>query len=903
MNRSFAQRRPFIADDNRSNATRNPSGLANLLPLVKLSWVASLTVFLCFAVAVGFSQESASLSGTVKDSTGSSVPNATVELRNDKTAEINKAETGPTGECSFTGLAAGSYTVQVSAPGFGNLVRPVTLTAGQSVNLDLVLAVGTEVESVSVSGEVDPYNVVPVQDTATVFGLPQKVTDIPRSVSETDSATLNLYSARTVNDLVTVVPGSFTGAYFGIAGSVFLRGDIADNYFRGFRRVENRGNYQTPLNASDHIEIMEGPPSPIYGPGRIGGFMNFYPKSARSESAKWLDHGEGSAVVRYGQFSDRDGSIEYGLPYKLDGHRNGAYAYLERKDSQSFYKGAWDKYAVGQIAFDSELSNKWRLAYGLQGYNDQGIQGLGWNRVTQQLIDHGTYLSGSPAIDLSSNGFNIQSTDITPGLLNSFAYQGIQYAFPYYNNAQYYALNPSTVHYVTLPRNQIMVDDSSDFLSALTFTGYFDAVYDIKPGVTFKNQTFYDRMSSQKYSSYGFGADYRPWVVENKSTLNFAWQPGRNLTMNAYAGADYTFVKVSAGEERDDYQVVDRRDLSVGPTANDRFAGPWNSTPRIPFQYLQRGIYDDYGLFWLSDFDFWNRLVFTTGARLDRYSPDFWGRDSGYGALTHEKTQNTGGFYNGSVSYRTPYHLTPYFTAATSHFLDLGQGNEIDYSEIPNGTYVEPSTIYEGGVKSEIGQLFYGALSFYRQKRSQWDSQTDSLDYFRTKGAELELRAFVLRRLTLTGAFTWQEPQELNAPFILGIPPSVLGLTPEQAYGGKFEGVASQIVPQTNPYPVGGQPHWVASPFATFNVTKSIGVLVGTTWVDHVRAGYLSPVILPTYSLWRGSLFYRREKMEFNLSVNNMFDARYFQGQYLFEDSLVKPGEGRSVGGTARYNF
>jgi iron complex outermembrane receptor protein len=244
----------------------------------------------------------------------------------------------------------------------------------------------------------------------------------------------------------------------------------------------------------------------------------------------------------------------------------------------------------------------------------------------------------------------------------------------------------------------------------------------------------------------------------------------------------------------------------------------------------------------------------------------------------------------------------PYFTASTSRFLDLGQGNEIDASEIPNGTYIEPSSMYEGGLKTDVSQKFYSAFSFYRQKRAQWDNQTLSLDYFKGKGAEWELRAFLLKRLSLTGAFTWQEPQQLNAPFLLAIPGTLLGLTPQQSYGGKFEGVAT-IFPQKSAYPVAGQPHWVASPFATVNVTKNIGVLVGTTWVAAVKAGYVSPVILPSYAVWRGSVFYRKEKFQVNFGINNMFDAKYFQSQYLFEDSLVKPGEQRSVGGTIRYTF
>ncbi len=898
MNESFVgrERRPFIGG-NGSIEGKNRNLFA------RLYWVASLAVLLFLAVTQGFSQEPARLSGAVKDSTGSIIPNATVELKNDKTAEIKKASTGPLGEYSFTELPAGGYTIQISAPGFASQKQPISLIAGQTANLDLELFVAGEVQSVSVSGETDPYNVVPVQPSSTALGLPEKIEETPRSVSSAGSELLNLYSARTVNDLVTVVPGSYTGGYFGIPGSVFLRGDIADNYFRGFRRVENRGNYQTPLDASDHIEIVAGPPSPIYGPGRMGGFMNFYPKTVRSEGAKWMDKGHGAVVGRFGEYNDKVGSAEYGLPFKIGSHRSGAYVMFEGKGSDSFYKEVFDRYVLGQIAFDTELSSKWRLAYGFQGYNDQGIQALGWNRVTQDLIDHQTYLAGNPAVNLSSNGTNIGPQDISPGQLNTFAWQQDMGAvFPYYGNYADYALDPATVHPVKLSMNRIMVDNTGDFLSATTYTAYLDVVGEIKPGVTFKNQSFYDRLNSQKFSSYGFGADYRPWTVENKSTLTFTLHPESVVSMNVFAGYDFTRVAVTAGEERDDYQVVDRRDLSLGATPNDRMQGPWDSNPSIPFQYLNKGMYTDHGLFWLSDIDFWNRLVFTIGARLDRYSPDFWGRDSGYGALTHEKAKNTGGLFNGSVSYRTPIHLVPYFTAATSRFLDLGQGNEIDASEIPGGTYVQPSSLYEGGVKTSLSQTFFGSLAFFRQKRSAWNSQTLALDYFKSKGAELEVRAFLFKRLSLTGAFTWQQPQQLNAPFLLGIPGTLLGLTPEQSYGGKFEGLAT-IFPHQGAYAVAGQPHWVASPFGTFNITRNIGFLIGTTWVASVKAGYVSNVVLPSYALSRGSVFYRRKNYEVNFGINNMFDAKYFQSQYLFEDSLVKPGELRTMGGTVRYTF
>jgi iron complex outermembrane receptor protein len=165
------------------------------------------------------------------------------------------------------------------------------------MTLDLPLELALTTGTVSVEASIDPFNVVPDQATDSLFGLDKPLEEIPRSVSIADSELLTRYNVKTVNDVVTVAPGTFTGSYFGIPGSVFIRGDIGDNFFRGFRRVENRGNYQTPVAATDHIEIVKGPPSPIYGGGRVGGFMNFVPKTARRErkvagEAHWQSHSD-----------------------------------------------------------------------------------------------------------------------------------------------------------------------------------------------------------------------------------------------------------------------------------------------------------------------------------------------------------------------------------------------------------------------------------------------------------------------------------------------------------------------------------------------------------------------------------------------------------------------------------
>jgi iron complex outermembrane recepter protein len=868
-------------------------------PRCSATLAASFVFVLCMAAAFG--QAATSVSGTIKDPTGGVVGKVVVTLTDDKTSNKRSALSDAAGIYMFTDVVPGSYSLEASAEGFAVFGSKITI-AGSPISLDIALELAQQSGQVSVEARIDPFNIIPTGPTQSLFGLDKSLEDTPRSISTADAETLTRYSVKTVNDLVTVAPGTFTGSYFGIAGSLFIRGDVGDNFFRGFRRVENRGNYQTPVAATDHIEIVKGPPSPAYGGGRIGGFMNFLPKTTRSESAKWLEKATGKIVATYGSYDEKRASAEVGLPFQIGSHRSGLYAFFEDEDSHSFYKGVGNRYQMGQVAFDMELSKKFRLQYGGQLFHNKGTQNIGWNRVTQDLVDNQMYLAGTPLVNLSHNGYDIRPTDLPANTLTSFAFQQ-NMAGPFLSNpavANLYALDPKTVHTVKLPLDQIMID-AADFTRSTTYTGYFDAIYELKPGFTLKNQTFYDRMMHQKFSSYGFGADYRPWTVENKTSLTMEYKPSRNLVIHSVAGGGYRRVQVNAGEERNWYQTVDRRDLSIGATPNDRFAGPFNSSS-IFFQYYQAGDVGDTGLFGMSDFLFWNKLTATVGVRYDRFSPNFTGRFNGEGLHSASASQNAG-TYNASVAYRTPYHFQPYFTVATSRFLDLGQGNEIDVNQVGDGTFIQTSTLYEGGVKtSALPGRIYGALSFFHQERSSHNNLTQSEDFFRTKGLEVEARAFFKKRYSVTGAMTWQDPVQLNAPFLLGIPPNLLGLTPQQAYAGRFIGVAD-IFGLKAPYQVGGQPHWVISPFGTVSVTKNVGFTLGTTWVSGVKTGYVSNVKLPSYGVWRGSVFYEKGRYRLNLAMNNMFDKTYFQSQYLFWDVFIKPGSLRTASLTATYTF
>src|SRR5690606_17778144 len=113
--------------------------------------------------------------------------------------------------------------------------------------------------------------------------------DTPRSASTVSAEQMERFGVSDIYDLVAQSPGVFTQSFFGSAGGLDIRGTPGEVYFRGMRRLDNPGNYPTPIGASDRIDIVRGPASPIFGPSKTGGYMNFVPKSARVSGGKYLD--------------------------------------------------------------------------------------------------------------------------------------------------------------------------------------------------------------------------------------------------------------------------------------------------------------------------------------------------------------------------------------------------------------------------------------------------------------------------------------------------------------------------------------------------------------------------------------------------------------------------------------
>ena len=165
----------------RSHRKWIPSSLILLLGLALISTAA-------------YSQENASIVGTVTDPTGALVPSAKITITNTDTGIVRPSSTNAAGSFVARELPIGRYNVKVEAAGFKTYEQTgLTLNVNDTVRVDVALQVGETRESVTVEA-----NAVQVQSDS------NEVSQTITAAMVSDLAT----NGRNVIQLAALVPGA-----------------------------------------------------------------------------------------------------------------------------------------------------------------------------------------------------------------------------------------------------------------------------------------------------------------------------------------------------------------------------------------------------------------------------------------------------------------------------------------------------------------------------------------------------------------------------------------------------------------------------------------------------------------------------------------------------------------------
>ncbi|KAA6458654.1 hypothetical protein DYQ86_19050 [Acidobacteria bacterium AB60] len=223
--------------------------------------------------------DNSSISGTITDSTGAVVPQATVTVSNEATGQIRTATSNETGFYTITNLPPGNYTVRVEAKGFENFSQTHShLQPSIGMRVDAALQVGSSATTVNVIADA---NVIQTQTAA-----------VGQLVSQEQVQDIQL-NGRNPMYLAQLEPGvrrssSISNFNFGLDNGININGSNSRENgmtFDGAPMVRSRGNGTSigvaDTDATSEMQVLTAAYPAEYGRAS-GGIIRIVPRSGTS---------------------------------------------------------------------------------------------------------------------------------------------------------------------------------------------------------------------------------------------------------------------------------------------------------------------------------------------------------------------------------------------------------------------------------------------------------------------------------------------------------------------------------------------------------------------------------------------------------------------------------------------
>ena len=141
-------------------------------------------------------QSTGTIQGSVLDTTGAGIPNASVNVKNQQTGEERATITAPTGLYAVPSLSVGTYRVEVHAPGLqASVATNIEVSVGSEVKVDFALKVASSSEIVEV--------------TAAAATIESSTVSVGTVVNQRTVQEIPL-NGRHFVDLALLIPGSVT---------------------------------------------------------------------------------------------------------------------------------------------------------------------------------------------------------------------------------------------------------------------------------------------------------------------------------------------------------------------------------------------------------------------------------------------------------------------------------------------------------------------------------------------------------------------------------------------------------------------------------------------------------------------------------------------------------------------
>ena len=231
-----------------------------------------LFLFLWTGVALFAASETATLDGTVVDSTGAAVADAMANLHQIAGSAVLSVRTGSRGQFSFANVTPGEYLLDASTPSLSvRQALSVTLNPGEKKEVSVTLVVTALKTQVSV----------------TAAGSPQSVDQISKQLDIVNVSEAEQRGLVSVSDAIRFLPGLRVSTRGGPGAftTIQVRGlrvtdtaVLVDGFpFRDPTSVQNEASAYIGdllLVDSSRIEVLQGSGSSLYGSNAMSGTIN-----------------------------------------------------------------------------------------------------------------------------------------------------------------------------------------------------------------------------------------------------------------------------------------------------------------------------------------------------------------------------------------------------------------------------------------------------------------------------------------------------------------------------------------------------------------------------------------------------------------------------------------------------
>ena len=229
-------------------------------------------------------QETASIQGSVTDQRGQAVVGALVAITTESAGVIRSASTDSEGKFKLSGLAAGTYNLQVSASGFATTSgRLVSVSSGATQSLTIALNVASVAEEVMVEADLDNSVAAQLSPVKAVLDAGSARTEITSQYIRQFTSPVTDFS-----DITQAAPGTVSWSPNGIGmgqAKTFYRGFSDGKYsmtwdgvpFQDSNDPTHHSWAYVPAPAISYVDFDRSPGTASdIGPSNFGGSIHMF---------------------------------------------------------------------------------------------------------------------------------------------------------------------------------------------------------------------------------------------------------------------------------------------------------------------------------------------------------------------------------------------------------------------------------------------------------------------------------------------------------------------------------------------------------------------------------------------------------------------------------------------------